>query len=463
MYIIYARFSVFLAVSVTCLGLASEGFSFTYRGKNYHPIISIAKAETVKTNSALNSSSPRDRENQVKSSALPSNSTSESLNYQNYMQAGYTADQNKDYLTALANFKNALALRPEDSLAKKAIHNVTSYAFDSLMQAGYKADKLRDYQAALKYFRQANDLKPNSFYARQAIHNISTYLATTDSANAEANAESDDSSEDSPVSSWLLFVALSLALSVAGGILYLLFSGNNKARELTEETVPNPEKEDEIETDLPANPTYAEVKPPPPNPEPQIIATTNHNVVEGEQKTQIFTTETNGSQLKPIEQPTLSQTPSYLTSSSPSQITKLDIVPELIEDLQQRDRNLRRKSIWELAQRGDSRAMKPLVELMVKVDSQERSLILEAMTQIASRTLKPMNKALSLSLEDVNSQVRQNAIRDLTRVYELMSQVTQRLSQAVDDSDEEVQETAKWALKQLNQMPNNTWNNHNDF
>ncbi len=273
-----------------------------------------------------------------------------------------------------------------------------------------------------------------------------------------------DSSEDSPVSSWLLFLALFLAISVAGGILYLLFSGNNNNEpELAEESLPNPEKEDEIEPDLPANPTYTEVKLPFPNPEPQIITTTKHNVVEGEQKTQIFTTETNGSQLKPIEQPTLSQTPSYLTSSSPSQITKLDIVPELIEDLQQRDRNLRRKSIWELAQRGDSRAMKPLVELMVKVDSQERSLILEAMTQIASRTLKPMNKALSLSLEDVNSQVRQNAIRDLTRVYELMSQVTQRLSQAVNDSDEEVQETAKWALKELNQMPNNPWNNHNNF
>ncbi len=85
------------------------------------------------------------------------------------------------------------------------------------------------------------------------------------------------------------------------------------------------------------------------------------------------------------------------------------------------------------------------------------------MTQIASRTLKPMNKALSLSLEDDNSQVRQNAIRDLTRVYELMSQVTQRLSVAVEDSDEEVQQTAKWALKQLNQMPHIPWQNNTDL
>jgi HEAT repeat protein len=97
--------------------------------------------------------------------------------------------------------------------------------------------------------------------------------------------------------------------------------------------------------------------------------------------------------------------------------------------------------------------MKPLVELMIEADSQERSLILEALSQIAARALKPLNKAIAISLEDRNSQVRKNAIRDLTRVYELMSQVTTRLAQAAGDPDEEVQETAKWALQQLNQMP----------
>jgi HEAT repeat protein len=158
---------------------------------------------------------------------------------------------------------------------------------------------------------------------------------------------------------------------------------------------------------------------------------------------------------KPIQQASVNE--SNLVSSN-GQISKLDIVPELIKDLQQSDRALRRKTIWELAQRADSRAMKPLVELMIEADSQERSLILEAMTQIASRTLKPMNKALMISLQDENSQVRQNAIRDLTRVYELMSQVTKRLALAVEDSDAEVKETAKWALSQLNQIPQVPWN-----
>jgi hypothetical protein len=38
-----------------------------------------------------------------------------------------------------------------------------------------------------------------------------------------------------------------------------------------------------------------------------------------------------------------------------------------------------------------------------------------------------------------------------------MSQVTRRLTRAVEDSDAEVQETAKWALKQLDKMAPVSW------
>jgi vesicle coat complex subunit len=61
-----------------------------------------------------------------------------------------------------------------------------------------------------------------------------------------------------------------------------------------------------------------------------------------------------------------------------------------------------------------------------------------------------MNQALAISLQDKNPQVRKNAIRDLTRIYDLMSQISQMLRHAMDDSDADVQETAKWALSQLN-------------
>ena len=452
MYMIYARFSVFLAVSVTCLGLASgTSSSFTYRGKNYNPIISTAVAETIETKSLGRSS-------QVKNSMSSSTLAAEGSKYENYMQAGYQADRNQDYLTALQYFKTALAIRPNDSVAQKAVRNTISYAFDSFMQAGYQADKQKDYQTALAHFRQAREIRPDSFYAQQAIRNVNNYLAKND----EVEKESNDRPSESNLGFWLMVIALLFATSVAGGILFLLFKKSDTDLSDRSDNSLYTSGEDEVETVVAPVQAYSQVIPPSnATPETTVVATAGHNGIEEEgQKTRILTTESNGNHLPSIEQPAARE--SYFMSSSPSQVSKLDIIPELINNLQHSDRASRRKTIWELAQRADSRAMKPLVELMVKVDSQERSLILEAMTQIASRTLKPMNKALSLSLEDDNSQVRQNAIRDLTRVYELMSQVTQRLSEATDDSDEEVQQTAKWALKQLNQMPKVRWNNTND-
>ena len=129
--------------------------------------------------------------------------------------------------------------------------------------------------------------------------------------------------------------------------------------------------------------------------------------------------------------------------------TKRTGIEKLINDLGAVDPNKRRKAIWELAQRGDSRAVQPLVNAMVDADSKQRSLILEALSQIGTKTLKPMQMALALSMQDENAEVRKNAIRDLTRVYELISQINQILSYATSDSDPEVQDTARWAMSQL--------------
>lgn len=135
-----------------------------------------------------------------------------------------------------------------------------------------------------------------------------------------------------------------------------------------------------------------------------------------------------------------------------TRLSKIDIVEELIRDLLTPDPLQRRKTIWELGQRGDSRAIQPLVNLLIDSDSQQRSLILAALSEIGTRTLKPMNRALALSLEDDNAEVRKNAIRDLTRIYDLLFQMSQLLRRAVDDEDEEVQQTALWALGQLNNI-----------
>ena len=141
-----------------------------------------------------------------------------------------------------------------------------------------------------------------------------------------------------------------------------------------------------------------------------------------------------------------------LAVEKPSRLTKINIVDELNKELRTPDRTKRQKLIWELGQQGDSRSVQPLVDLMLDSDSQQRSLILAALAEIGTRTLKPMNRALAISLQDENAEVRKNAIRDLTRTYDQLIQISQILCHAVEDPDAEVQETARWALSQMNRI-----------
>ncbi|MEG3863088.1 HEAT repeat domain-containing protein [Microcoleus sp. herbarium12] len=131
---------------------------------------------------------------------------------------------------------------------------------------------------------------------------------------------------------------------------------------------------------------------------------------------------------------------------------KLDIIEKLIEDLQHLNPAQRRKAIWELGQQGDSRAVEPLLDLLANSDSKQYSLILASVSEIGIRTLKPMNNAWSISLQNENPEVRKNTIRDLTRIYELVNQISHLLHRATDDPDAEVQETARWAINQLNRI-----------
>lgn len=141
-----------------------------------------------------------------------------------------------------------------------------------------------------------------------------------------------------------------------------------------------------------------------------------------------------------------------LAVSETTRLAKMNIVAELIQDLQSPDPSKRRKAIWDLGQQGDSRAVQPMVDLMMNSDSSQRSLILAAVSEIGIKTLKPMNRALMLSLQDGSPDVRRNGIRDMTRIYDLVGQMSQLLQHAASDPDREVQETANWALTQLNRI-----------
>ncbi len=133
-------------------------------------------------------------------------------------------------------------------------------------------------------------------------------------------------------------------------------------------------------------------------------------------------------------------------------VPQVNIVEQLINDLQNFDPKKRHQAIWELGQKGDSRAVQPLVNLLIDSDSKQQSLILGTLSEIGTKTLRPMSRALAISLQNDNAEVRKNAIRDLTRIYELIIQITNLLQQAEYDPDPEVEKTAKWALEQLNRI-----------
>lgn len=150
--------------------------------------------------------------------------------------------------------------------------------------------------------------------------------------------------------------------------------------------------------------------------------------------------------------PTVSTANSLSAVTSTTRLAQVDVIDELVSTLQVSDPAKRRKAIWELGQRGNSSAVQPLVNTMVDADSKEKSLILAALSEIGIRSLKPMNRALAIALQDDNPDVRKNAIRDLTRVYDLVTQISQMLGHATEDEDLEVRRTAEWALGQLNRI-----------
>lgn len=138
--------------------------------------------------------------------------------------------------------------------------------------------------------------------------------------------------------------------------------------------------------------------------------------------------------------------------SPTTRLSKTNLIESLIQDLDSIDSTVRRKAIWQLGQQGTTQAIQPLVNLMIDSDSQQRSLILAALSEIGERTLNPMHRALAMSLQDENAEVRRNAIRDLTRIYDQVAQLAPLLRHAMEDTDPTVRDTAAWALNQLNRQ-----------
>jgi len=293
----------------------------------------------------------------------------------------------------------------------------TVATYDQLMKAGYEAKIQKNYQLALEKFQQALAQLPNDPSAQNAIANTKKYLGQTTRA---ANAGAENAA--SPIPLIAGSALLSIALLAALLSLFFQYRPKGKASKRDKKT------------------TYTSPKNPPDN-----FFDGNGNSFDADTKT--------GSDINGNREDDFEFEPS-LPVQATSRIPNADLILSLIESLRDEDPRTRRRAVWKLAQMSDSRAMQPLVDSMVDGDSYERSLTLEALAQICTRSLRPMNQALAISLQDKNPQVRKNAIRDLTRLYEIMTQISQLICHALDDSDEEVQETARWAIKQLNlQLP----------
>ena len=283
--------------------------------------------------------------------------------------------------------------------------------YDRLMQSGYAATQFREYDQALENFRAALALRPQDIYAQQAIFNVETYKALQNRAT---------------VPFWLLGGLIGLGIVL---VILMLRRGVIQSQQ-------------------------------------QFLTEVNQRQHESQGlqnrlRDQIFGAESPKSNVTFNPRSPLVAAEEFSPASQSSETINVngqsvDWMAQLLADLKSPDPDRRRQAIWELARRGDSRAVPELSNLMTISDSQERDLILGALSQISGRTLRPISQALAMSLRDQNPQVRRNAVRDLTRLHELMSQMNQLLTNATQDQDAAVKQTATRALHQyppINENP----------
>lgn len=292
---------------------------------------------------------------------------------------------------------------------------------------------------------------------------------TPDSATSETPPESSSAPTEQAEPNWTLRrillvggVAIFGLVAIAGMSLsvwkWLTRPHRSPQRDLAAAGMPNPLNPDAINTtavpidaDSPTNGAQVSspVGSPPLQPDDVLLVerdrnsapVANSNLPSAAQADAIPDGESNGSAA--LQPPNVSPT---------TRLSKTNLIESLIQDLDSIDSTVRRKAIWQLGQQGTTQAIQPLVNLMIDSDSQQRSLILAALSEIGERTLNPMHRALAVSLQDENAEVRRNAIRDLTRIYDQVAQLAPLLRHAMEDTDPTVRDTAAWALNQLNRQ-----------
>jgi hypothetical protein len=347
----------------------------------------------------------------------------QTLTVQEYLQAGYQDLEAQNYQQALLNFTSALKLSPDNKEAQQGIIRTEGYIYDENMEKGYEATNNREYDQALTYFNLAAQQRPDDFYSQQAINNVLKLKQKQSLANSRAL------SGQNRVLILLIFIFLLLLI-----IIIALISIARRVAQINESNPKKPWREERKtesislpQTDYLSFPRVSEAS---------LSESVNQKV---QQKL--------ASQPKPQS--------SIVPQENQEMAVSGDITQRLLLDLKRANPSRRGKIIWQLANQADSRAIEPLVEIMMSANSQDKSLILEALAQIGFNSIKPINQALVIGLQDQHGQVRKNTLRDVTKIYELITQIQPIIAQAaLNDPDSEVRAIAKWALTKLSHENN---------
>lgn len=88
-----------------------------------------------------------------------------------------TGDPNQYNSSATAPYTSRVLSYYQNSPTTPTTSTPASDSYDIYMQAGYSATQQRNYQQALQYFRLALAQRPNDSYAQQAIQNVQGYIS----------------------------------------------------------------------------------------------------------------------------------------------------------------------------------------------------------------------------------------------------------------------------------------------
>jgi len=317
----------------------------------------------------------------------------------------------------IARAQNTAPTSNQDALQRSAI------AYDDNMQKGYEATESREYEEALSYFKIALSHRPEDFYATQAISNVERLLERQNTSTNNG-LPLNNAFTIILILLFLLVIAVAISSIIISLKVLKVNASNKQTQELRERKLEQLSLQNE-----------------------QVILKQNN------EKQSVEKTKTE-EEIRPKSVGKLAE------RIKPEIEKKEDNTEKLISQLHTATGNDRTKIIWRLATDADSRAIEPLLDIMFHGNSQEKTLILEAISQIASKSLKPINQALIMSLQDEQGQVRKNALRDVTKLYELITEIQPVILQAAcDDPDPEVREIAIFSLSKLgiktNALPDN--------